>query len=338
MEKKADKIHDDEWLKNLLVQSEDFAFKPEEMILCGACQRTNPPTRLACFYCGKELEINETQSQKIKPNLRKLEAWEKGFNLIYQPDAKEFSETNLAEIAKLVNLESETLEKIWKLKTALPIARIETEKEAEIVRARLKEFGFETSVLSDEKLSANNPPKRLRGLEFWDDKLILIFFNTDEIAEIALEDLVLIVAGAIFERRTESVEKRKKGESKLLKATETASDEMLFDIYSRENSEGYRIFAKGFDFSCLEAEKAMTAKENLTKLVQKLKSVAPNAKLVENYLEVRESLGSVWEAEEKNDSKGLMRRSFGSFNFENITIVSNWAQFNKFSRLQFHNL
>jgi hypothetical protein len=338
MEKKADEIHDDDRLKNLPVQTENLAFKPEEMIACGACRRTNPPNRLKCFYCGAELEIGELQTKNIKPNLRKLEIWEKGYNLIYQPDAKDFSKTDLAEIAKLVNLESEILEKICKLKTALPIARIESEKEAEIVQKRLKEFGFETSVLSDEKLSAKNPPKRLRGLEFWDDKLILIFFNTDEIAEIALADLILIVTGAIFERRTESVEKRKKGENKLLKATETSSDEMLFDIYARENPEGFRIFAKGFDFSCLEAEKEILAKDNLRKLTEKLKSVAPNARLVENYLTVRESLGSVWVTDEINDSKGLTRQSFGKFNLENITTISNWTQFNKFSRLQFHNL
>ena len=338
MEKKAEQIHDDEWLKTLPVQAEDFAFKPEEMVTCAACQRTNPPTRVKCFYCGKELEINELQARQIKPNLRKLELWEKGFNLIYKPNEAQFDETNLAEIAKLVNLERETLEKICAAKMALPMARIESEKEAEIVQNRLRELGFETSILSDEKLAGDKMPRRLHGLEFWDDKLILIFFNSDEIAEIALEDLVLIVWGAIFERKTESLEKRKKGTNTLLKATETATDEMLFDIYCRENPNGYRIFAKGFDFSCLEAEKEMLAKDNLKKLAQKLQNLAPNVKTVENYLQLRESLGNIWEADEKNDAKGVTRQSFGKFNFGNITMVSNWTQFNKFSRLQWHSL
>lgn len=338
MEKKADQIHEEDWLKNLPVQAEDFAFKPEEMILCDECKRTNPPTRLACFYCGKELEISEAQSRQIKPNLRKLESWEKGFNLIYAPSAKILDEANLTEIAKLVNLEKTMLEKICAAKTSLPVARIESEKEAKIVQNRLCENGFETFVLSDENLVGNKPPRRLYGLEFWNDKLILIFFNSDEIAEVALKDVVLIVSGAIFERKTESLEKRKKGENTLLKATETASDEMLFDIYSRESPNGYRIFAKGFDFSCLEAEKEMLAKDNLKKLARKLQNLAPNAKLIENYLQIRESLGSVWEAEEINDAKGVTRRSFGRFNLGNTTIVSNWTQFNKFSRLQWYIL
>ena len=291
-----------------------------------------------CFYCGKELEISEAQSRLIKPNLRKLESWEKGFNLIYAPNENRFDEKTLAEAANLLNLESETLEKICASETPLPIARAESEKEAEIVRERLSELGFETSILSDEKLTGDKPPRRLRGLEFWDDKLILIFFNADEIAEIALDDVILIVTGAIFERKTESVEKRKKSKNTLLNATETASDEMLFDFYSRENSEGYRVFAKGFDFSCLEAEKEILAKDNLKKLILKLKSVAPNAKSVENYLKIRESLGNVWEAEEKTDSQGITRQSFGRFNLGNTTIVNNQTQFNKYSRLQWHIL
>lgn len=338
MEKKADKIHDDEWIKNIPVKAEDFAYKPEELIICDGCKRTNPPTRLACFYCGKQLEISEEQAQAIKPKLRKLEIWEKGFNLIFKPDNKGFDETTRAEIAKLLNLETETLEKICAAETPLPVARAESEKEAEIVRERLSEMNFENFVLSDETLADGKPPTRLRGLEFFEDKLILIFFNSDEIAEIALDDLVLIVTGAIFERKTESVEKRKKGENKLLTATETATDEMLFDIYSRDDSAGFRVFAKGFDFSCLEAEKEILAKDNLKKLVQKLKSAARGAKLVENYLQQRENLGSVWETEEKTDSKGVTRQSFGSFNLESSIIVSNQAQFNKYSRLQWHVL
>lgn len=338
MEKKAENIHDEDRIKNLPLQTENIAFKPDEMIVCGACQRTNPPNRIACFYCGKELEISAAQAKKIKPNLRKLESWEKGYNLIYKPTDEAFDEESLTQIAKFVNLEKETLEKICATKTSLPLARVESEKEAEIIGERLKEFDFETSIVSDEKLSANKMPRRLRGLEFWDGKLILVLFNVDEIIEIAPEDLVLIVSGAIFERKTESIATRKKGEIKTLDSTETASDEMLFDIYMRNDAEGFRIFAKGFDFSCLETEKTISATDNLKKLLEKVKNFAPNAKTVENYQQTRESLGNIWEAEEMRDSKGLKRQKFGSFNLENITVISNWTQFNKFSRLQWHIL
>ena len=334
-----EKNSSEEWLKDLPVQAENPAYKAEEMILCAKCSRMSPPTRLNCFYCGAELEISEAQSRNPKPHLRKMEFWEKGFNLIYLPGESSFDKVKSTEISRILNLEREVLQKIIDAGIALPLARAESEKEAEIIKQRLQEFDVKTFVLSDESVSIEKPHRRLRGLEFLDDKLILIFFNTDEIAEIAAEDLSLIVTGAIFERKVEAVEKRvKKGENKILRTTETASDEFLFDIYSRNDSIGYRILAKGFDFSCLETEKDILAKDNLKKLVRKLQEFAPNAKTIETYLQVRENLASIWEVEERSDSQGLKRQSFGNFNLENITTVNNTAQFNKYSRLQWHLL
>jgi hypothetical protein len=263
MEKKAEKIHSDEWLKDLPIQAENPAFKPEEMIVCAKCERVNPPTRLKCFYCDAELEISETQSRFLKPNLRKLEIWEKGFNLIYQPKTQAADETKAAEIAKMLRLEKTGLQKMLKANKPLPLARAESEKEAEIAYKRLSELGLESVILSDETLAVEKPTHRLRGIEFFDGKLILILFNQDEIVEVEHEDLTLIVTGAIFERKVEAAEKyNKKGENKILQTTETASDESLIDIYSRQNAIGYRILAKGFDFSCLEAEKEILAKDN----------------------------------------------------------------------------
>ena len=338
MEKKEDQIHVGNQPENLQIQTEDIAFKPEEMISCGECARKNPPNRFKCFYCGAALEITDEQASNIQPNLRKLEDWEKGYNLIYAPVSNSENEFDLTETAKILNLENEDLQKILQAKKPLPVARAESEKEAEIVAKKLGERGFNISIVSDEALAADRLPTRLRSLEFEDGKLILIYFNTDEIAEIEREDLILIVSGAVFERKTESIEKRKKGESKILDLTETASDEVLMDIYSRENSNGYRILAKGFDFSCLETDKGILAVENMRKLVAKLREFAPNAKFVGDYLAVREVLGNVWEIEQRKNSQGLKRHSFGKFDFANVATSNNTQQFTKYSRLQWHIL
>lgn len=322
--------------KDLPIQSENIAFKAEQMIGCKKCGRNNPPNRLKCFYCGGELEISAENAELIKPNLRKLENWEKGFNLIYRPQDSELAV--VSEISKLIDLEKETVQKIIETKSFFPLVRVETEKEAEIVKKNLSRLGLESSIVSDESLAAEKLPVRLRGLEFYDDKLILIFFNADEIAEIAPENLSLIVSGAIFQSRTESLEKRKKGETKILDATETASDEILLDIYTRENPFGYRILTKGFDFSCLGKEKALIAAENLKKLALKLKEFAPDAKLVNDYLTIRELLGNVWEIEQRKDSNGLKRHSFGKFDFSNVASSNNLQQFTKYSRLQWQIL
>jgi hypothetical protein len=321
--------------KDLPVQAENIAFASDEMIECGKCKRTNPPNRLKCLYCGAQLEFSDAQTGFIKPVLRKLEAWEKGFNLIFLPDeSSKIDAEQIKEVSRMTRIDSEILRKLFDSKTPLPIARAESEKEAEIVRQRLEESGIKTAFLSDEKIAVETPPVRLRGLEFSDDKIYLVNFNTDDVFEKPCEDLELIVTGAIFQKRVEATERRnKKGENSLLGATETATDEKLFDIYFSGDANGFRIEQKGFDFSSLEEEKGILAAENIPKLAQKLKSFAPGAKLIEDYLPNRAAVGQVWEIAERKDSKGLVRENFGKFNLGNVTTVSNLEQFTKYSRM-----
>lgn len=337
MEKKPEQIHPNNWLKDLPLQTQNEAFKPEEMLVCPKCERLSPPNRLRCFYCDSELPIAE--SRFLKPNLRKLETWEKGFNIVCSPDNLNPETLRIAEIAKLLKLEQEDLQKIFAAKKPLPLARAESETEAEIIVKRLKESGVDSFVLSDEKLKIETVTRRLRGIEFFDDRLILILFNADEIAEIAREDLCLIVSGALFERKIESTEKHnRKKENEILEAVELSWDELLIDIYSRNDAIGYRIEAKGFDFSGLENEKQLLAKENMKSMVEKLRLVAPKAKFDADYRRLRNELGKIWEVEQKKDSKGLHKKGFGKFNLESVTTIDNLLQFTKYSRLQWQLL
>ncbi len=317
---------------NFPVQSEQIAYRPEELISCGRCARANPPTRLKCFYCAAELEIAPERRAAIVPVLRKLEPWEKGFNLILRPAAA--GEDAARELARLLQLEPDAARQVLEAGKALPVARVESGREADILAERLRALGAEISIVADESLAADNPPRRLRGLEFVGDRLILRLFNGDEAIETASRDWRVFVAGAIFEKAVEATEQRKKGESKILDATETASDETLLDIYDGTDAIGYRVLTKGFDFSCLGAEKSLLARENIRRLADKLRRFAPQAKLVDDYLSVRELLGLVWEIDQRRDSKGLRRHGFGRLEFANTLSTSNRRQFTRYSRLQ----
>ena len=332
-------INADEWLKDLPLQSENIGFRAEEMLRCAKCARTNPPTRRKCFYCGAELEISEAQNQFLKPNVRTLESWEKAFNLITKPTGENFDETQISEIAKGLKIEKELLRKIIESGKSLPVARVESEKEAEIGRVFLQLQGVDSLILSDETINCEKMPRRLRRIEFDDDKLILILFNQDEIVEIANADLALIVTGTIYERKIEATEKRRKqGENQILETSEIASDESLIDVYSRRDEIGFRIMATGFDFSCLQSEKGILANENIKRLAEKFVRISPNAKSVSDYTKIRELLAKIWEVEQKTGSQGLKRESFRKFNPGNVTTVSNLPQFTKYSRLQRHLL
>src|SRR6185369_17538558 len=43
------------------------AFSASELVQCGACSRTNPPTRASCLYCGAALEVTELNAFAPEP-------------------------------------------------------------------------------------------------------------------------------------------------------------------------------------------------------------------------------------------------------------------------------
>lgn len=323
----------EDWLRNLPVQSETESFKPAEMVDCPQCARKNAPTRLKCLYCNADLPTAETSAAHVRLS-RKLESWEKGFNVILLPDNQNIDAENLRRAAKTLRLEIFDLQRILDARKALPLACAESATEAEIIVKNLNEQGIGTKILSDEKLETDKPPRRLRGIEFFDDKINLILFNVDEIAEVKREDLQLIVFGALFERQIETTQKQqRKKENKILETTELSSDELLIDIYSRADAIGYRIETNGFDFSCLGDEKQMLAAQNMKTLLEKLRAFAPDAKFEADYRALRAELSQIWEVEERKNSKGLKKKSFGQFNLESVTTINNLRQFTRYSRM-----
>lgn len=337
MEKKNEQIHPDQWLKDLPTETEIKSFSAEAMISCDKCGRKSPPTRLKCLYCGTELKVSAEQSEHLKPSLRKLEDWEKGFNVILQ--TKDESKLMINEIADLLHLEKEDAQRILEATLCLPLARAESLTEAEVLVKKMQDFGVESRIISDENLDVDKTQRRLRGIDFYEDKLILILFNADEIAEISYQDINLIVMGAYFERKIEATESlKKKDDKKILESRELSNDEMLIDIYSKNDGVGYRIESKGFDFSCLGSEKSLFAKENMPKLAEKLRLVSPNAKFNGDYLKLREVIGKVWAVSERTDSLGLERKGITSLKRTNVITVNNLNQFTKYSRLQWHLL
>lgn len=332
MEKKVKEIHPDQWLKDLSAETPMQTFGSEEMIACEKCGRKSPPTRLKCLYCGTELKVSAEQTEFIKPSLRKLEEWEKGFNLIFQP--RESISERFEEIANLLHLEKDSVKNIVENKISMPLARTESKTEAEVLLHKLKELNVESKIISDENLNLEKMPRRLRGLEFYEDRLILILFNADEIAEIPYQEITFIVTGTYFERKIEATESlKKKDEKKILESAEISTDEMLIDIYSRDDSLGYRIESKGFDFSCLEKEKTLFAKENMPRLANKLRSVSPNAQFNDSYVKIRSEIGKVWTVSERNDSLGLKRQGIVGLKRTNVTTVNNLNQFTRYSRM-----
>ena len=319
-------------LNDLPLTLESPGFAADEMTACTKCGRSNPPTKLKCFYCGAEIAVSEKYAEHVRPTLRKLEEWEKGFNVVFVK--RRGTAADLRSIAGELGLDPAVLAKIIAAGGPMPLARVESERDAALIVERLTRSGIECGVVSDEKLDPGNPPKRIRGLEFTIDGFTVTDFNTDEKTFIGSSDLVLIVIGQIFALKTHSFEKRKKGKSKIIDQSDTSSDEGVIDIYSRESENGFRIYESGFDFSCLAREKSLLAADNFPKLSRTMSEIARSAKTVDNYLSVREALDVVWDLSSHKDFEGLRRSGFGKADFGNTLTVSNHTQFNRFSRMQ----
>ena len=337
MEKKEPFVtHESGWIKDFkeLPQESLQRFTSEQMVECGNCRRLNPPTRLNCFYCGNQLEISEKNEKMIRPVFRKLENWEKGFNIVCcSASPNDLSREDLKAAAAFLSFEPDVFKNLLDFGFPLPVLRVETATEAEIVGKRLKDFDLNAFVVADEDLSPEKPPHRIRSLSF-SDNLTIRFTGNNSSENLNWQDLTVFIEGRIFENKREAVEQRKKGEAKEIgEASEFSDDERVLDFYDLKNPAGYRISAKSFDFSCLGAKKGLLASENFEILLEEFRSRAPLAFFDRNYKILRQFLNTVWEIEERRDSTGLQRVGVGKVNFGSVVTVGNQNQFNRYSRL-----
>jgi hypothetical protein len=297
---------------------------------CEKCGRSNPPTRLNCFYCAAELPVPVEGLIEAKPALRYLEPWEKGYNLVGRLGA----DVSLPVAGRELGLEIEDLQKIADAGVDMPLARVESQRDAEVLRLRLEKASINATIVADEDLALERVHRRIRSLNFADDALTATDFNTLEQIAFVPSQVVLIVAGSFFESKTASLEKRKKNRSKLLDRTETSTDESVLDLYTRDDRLGLRILGSGFDFSCLGDNKSLFASDNMPKLFRRLMMTCVNAKLDDNYADIQEALTTVWGVDSRKDFEGLRRSGFGRSDFSNVVTVSNQTQFNRYSRLR----
>ena len=312
-------------------------FALEQMVTCEECLRANPPTRTTCLYCSAALPETEASAELRRPTLRRLEKWERGFNVVLLPcEASDSLETTWTEISGLLRLQEEELKSILAAREPLPLARASTLKEAALVEDRLKSFGLKLIVVPDEDLAVDEKiPKRLRALRFKQDSLVAYPTSGAEASSLRWDEITLLVTGRLFVRRivVEERRARRSAENEIRDAREFMSDEAVLDIYHKDSMACLRISANNFDFSCLGATKSLIAAENFARTVETFRARASRARLDETYNRVRNALAPVWPMDQQTESLGL-RREIGKLSTEEATTSSNETQFTRYSRLR----
>ncbi|HMF55267.1 MAG TPA: hypothetical protein VK619_02815 [Pyrinomonadaceae bacterium] len=332
--------NDDEYVSDKAPEIIERGFAPSEMVTCEECLRANPPTRTTCLYCAAALPETERSALLRRPTLRRLEKWERGFNVVLLPDeALDSLETVWTEISNLLRLQEDELKSIVTAREPLPVARASTPEEAALVEERLKSSGLKLVIVPDEELAVEEVlPKRLRALRFDEDSLVAYPTSGAESSSMKWDEIALLVTGRLFNRRVEVEERRgRTTENEIRDAREFMSDEAVLDVYTKSSMASLRITANNFDFSCLGAEKSLIAAENFACLVGELTMRATQSRLDETYNRVRHALAPVWPLDQRTESLGLKReigRLSTRLSTEEATTISNEAQFTRYSRLR----
>lgn len=319
------------------LRSDEPGYRPDELLSCGRCRRTNPPNRLECLYCGETLAIDTEGANRIELRVRELEAWEKGFSvvLLVKPDST--ITDDIASLFSDLGIDDGLTKRILEFESPTPLVRVPTEAACRVIESRITKIGAKVAIVSDDDIGDETSPVRLRSCSIEKEKLVLTTFNTNEAIEFPLDALTAIVTGMIIETHSEKTLKKKKGNYLGSDDAVVSSDVGVADLYLEGESNGFRIMTTGFDFAFLGDAKSILAADNLKLLVSKLEELSSNAKIFSDYQVKRKLLDSVWPCKTQNESKGFVRSGFG-VSLSKGEFTSNAEQFTKYSRLVWRTL
>lgn len=319
-----------EFVDGIPVASEQIGFRPNELIVCGKCAKSNPPNRLQCFYCGETLDLPAEIADGLLIKPEEIDPLQNGINIVLIPKGRN---TETAEIVKAVAIDEGLIEFALRHDSPMPIARVGEKPDAMRIHDRFSSLGIATKLVPDIELKSETPPKRIRSLAFEKDSISFISFNSNERFDISCSRIEAIIVGSIVETRWDATVKKSRKETKNLDESSTTSDFGVIDLHIAGDSIGYRITAHGFDFSCLGENKSLLAVENFRKLIAVIREAAPAAVFDDTYASKQKFLDLVWEPTRRNESKGVQRAGFGLAVSKGES-TSNAVQFTKYSRLR----
>ena len=316
-------------------EREGFSFA--EMLTCDECLRSNPPTRIACLYCGFTLPVTESSARLRKPALLPSDKLQPGYNsIVVTRDEAAPTDKHLQEASNFLKLSLGELQQILNAPVPLPLAHTGSEDEANLVTQRMCELGLNACTLSDAQLGiSEHCVMRIRSMEFSESTVVIRRTSPEASKEVAYDDLLLLVQGRLLTKTMEVRERKTRtSENEILDASEFFADEPVFDIYCSTLPETWRVSANSFDFSCLQEQKALVVNENFGKLVKLIFAKAPHLVIDDYYNRVRQTLEPVWAIERETTSRGWRRDGPGRLSVGAVTTQSNEAQFTRYSRLR----
>lgn len=315
-----------------LPQSDVRPFCPDELIVCEACARSNPPNRAACLYCGAPLNRSDGSSKISELRVVPIDLSAAGFDVLISPNNRS-SGVDAGTLARVVRADSATIESCINSNEFIPILRVASAAEAEFAEKKLEALGLVTFRVADSELNTDRNSTRIRALDLEDSRM-KGRASTGELLELSWDDVTSIVNGRLIQTRVE-LEERQGRKAGIVDSTETTHDVAVMELHAKSGAP-WRITSHDFDYSCLRERKALLASENFGRLLESLREKAPQAHHDDTYNKVRRLLDFAWPVGRRLEAGGLRRDRPGRLNVAKVTVVDNEMQFTRYSRLRNH--
>ena len=308
------------------------AFSTSELVQCGACARSNPPTRASCLYCGAALEVTDLNAFSPAASQNTDARSDVAFHLVASATTR-LDEAVVNEIAGFLELRPFDLQSLLTHSAGVPLLRATSDR-VQIAATKLEARGLTTEVISDEQLGLDNAPKPISALKIHPDRVIgSVGRGAHSVAE-SWANITLIVIGRLY-FATKEIDQKQNRSQQVIDEREISTDEAVVDLYFASDAHGWRIRAGSFDFSCLGERKQLTAFANFRALTALLHQHASAAAFDDSYVHLRAALNSVWPPEPTATAKRKGRSVIRVFD-SSVTSIDNECQFTQYSRLLRH--
>ena len=306
----------------------------QDVITCLQCNRRTPAARATCLYCGTVLPVREIS---VAPPQKNLGSFERAFNTVIEPVRASINEDNLLRFAQAMDMEITEAQAFLTANKTLPIARCQTQQEAELIAQLIRNCGFAASVIADNELKLDLPLTKARKVSIVNDALLALHSGGELV--VPLQEIKVMVLGLLKNTRTdfgETVSAISKKSGAVIDTAEFHSEEMLLDLYATSLSNSYRLKADSFDYSgLLLPPLAYRIELNFQAAISVLQNALPEAILDTDFGKIKSLLGRAWPERSHTEARGL-RRTSGFKRIAEVSVISNNRdQFERYSRLMF---
>lgn len=308
-----------------------------DTVECPKCRRQSGVRRTACIYCGEPLPVTADSAGVQVPALKPIEEWESGYSVVLAPlDQDTPSARQLTRLAEIAHIEESEARSFLDSRISLPVARVGSAQEAELIATLLGDADLGTTILSDESLALDFVLKRVREIRLGEENIAVQVLWGDW-AYLPREDVVLAVEGRVVATQVDIVEGvgKQRRTFDVEEAAQFFIESYAIDVHGPTLGQGFRIKADSFDFGSVLENPSVRLDQNVTELGATLEAYLGASRYDADYSRVVRLLDRAWPQESRVQSHGLRHKAdFKKHTSSSVTTDAS-RQFTRYSRMRY---